>query len=140
MAPLLPTHKYRLDVTPGDAASPGVRSAPFFGSQPLETLEAGTPDTVSFTTQRLRDRIDYPRAQGNMRLRVRHLSQLLYMSLKRGSEVDVACVHLSPACSIAGKAVSLPSGSARLCHVPALCKRVLTDVVSAVLLPRHELS
>ena len=77
MAPLLPTHKYRLDITPGNDASPGVRSAPFFGSQPLTTLEAGTPDTVSFTTQRLRDRVEYPQTRRNMRLKVRHRSDYI---------------------------------------------------------------
>lgn len=77
MAPLLPTHKYRLDITPGNDASPGVRSAPFFGSQPLTTLEAGKPDTVSFTTQRLRDRVEYPQTRRNMRLKVRHRSDYI---------------------------------------------------------------
>eukprot|EP00892_Ulva_mutabilis_P003496 jgi/Ulvmu1/1518/UM011_0248.1 len=61
MAPLLPTHKYQLSISPGNTANPGVRSDPFFGSQPLETLAEG-PDTVSFTTQRLTDRIEFPQS------------------------------------------------------------------------------
>lgn len=71
MAPLLPTHMYQLSIVPGNAANPGVRSDPFFGSQPLETLEAGSPDSVSFTTQRLRDRVEYPQNFQTLRLKVR---------------------------------------------------------------------
>lgn len=64
-APLLPAHNYTLEVMPADSpSSVALYSDEAFGRQPLETREAGVPDAIAFTSQRLPQGMQMPLSSG----------------------------------------------------------------------------